>query len=1407
MTNFVQQFDAEPQSWQFLRGLRSEDLLIELIQNELDANASRTCVAFQPGRLICQGDGDPVDDAGWKRLAYVMGAGDQVESKHFRIGVKNHGLKACFKIGDEIILRSAGRRMIQTLYKDGPQQAPSPGTFPEPVLDEEAPPIGCSVEVPYRTKQLVVSKGESFELAPIDNSFVERLFWDAYKYLPKRLLGIVRPGPRDRYTLRLSHHELGAIELHWQAKRGRVINGKRGRRFTLFSRECKVSSDIPELPPVTIREQGCIFRGPSSLGSGQEIPDFFKPARGSFLAEIAWLTGKPKAVKGARRYPIEYETTSEAALTGVGVHFSGPYSSDAERHGASQSAPLNGCIDNACKDALVEIMAAYLLPRYGGGTMALYIANPPGLDDAPLKDLVERTLAKRALPLRNAQRRPSMRAKATAPKVHGTSSFPVALGPRRRSRGSMRRIVLPMLEWDQEQVSKRLSEICPNAEDQIDPAIPAPILSLLACHRSADLTTFDQNDVIERLQPQIQTKYFPWETEAEWKESLGNPSIAKKYMDVTYETIQYDGVNAEQGVVQNTYLPDANSTARPLSKMYRAVNLPPNLGGEDYAPILHPDIRNHPLLKRQAWKRPTFTLDNYLDRASLETASPENRRSFWRWLRNNWKSVKPQTRHRIADVPVWPCADGCLLPLDDLCKPRAARVASLMGSVLHRPSSDLLRVRLPNKNSRGRQSVRSIPTTEELSRFLSARLQGIPSERPLTPKERREFHKFESDIAFLAATPQLRKSLAELSSTYGVALAQDGRLKTPGKLVRSEGLPDLHLPARHIIDRPKKELDRIQGWAPAPSPTSAQIVDALIEDGARLNAHVPRLQAYIKQARHEDIAHDGLRDTPCIPFNGKLHSPGQLALHGKRNFWGEWKTIMPVLGINAEVQQLYRDVGVVGGEPNSINSRGFFRWLAPQNPRAIARHIDQVLRHIGHKLGPLMWGTEYPTIPFIPVECDGEGVRLVTKAGAARNMSKVVIPDFGPLEEQIRRRGGKRPVDLAIVESSKVMAPITTELRELGLRTLSDFAGEPISVVGKGRETSTSYVDFKGILDSLRSGVKGQELRKRLDSLDIDSRQNSLKTHWRDSLLHIQNVKTADSVSATYRLSRNTYSVTVAGKLDESSQTLWLRYDSAQRENFFDIIAEHIFQKPQKYLGPVLDRACRMAKMERNPDVYMEGSDPPEDLEVEEALGQSGEIGGLAATSGTHSAPEPAPARNIPRPGPIPTGSGIITGGRKANRSQLSRTQVATEEAQIENLKEKQYAWHCQACLSMKDPLALAPPASYVALHQNRRSVMQAHHCDQVNAEGARHAGNLLLLCQYHHLEFGDAVSRSEVVQCLRKPQDRSLTFSSDGGLPSTVQGKIVTIHPPQRQTPVSLFFTREHADYWLTKASEEGVI
>ena len=362
--------------------------------------------------------------------------------------------------------------------------------------------------------------------------------------------------------------------------------------------------------------------------------------------------------------------------------------------------------------------------------------------------------------------------------------------------------------------------------------------------------------------------------------------------------------------------------------------------------------------------------------------------------------------------------------------------------------------------------------------------------------------------------------------------------------------------------------------------------------------------------------------------------------------------------------------------------------------------------------------------------------------------------------------------------------------------------GDPVEAVGTGKTNLlSSNFDFKGVLDSLQSGLKGRQLQKRLAKLDLDTPESTLKSNWRERLTIVQDIRTADSVTAIYKLGRRRFSVPVDGKLDKESGTLWLRSDTDLRTGFFDVIAEHVFERPKKYYGSVLDQAYKMEMRERYPLEYVDEKLSQKDVETDES--NSREDRGPSAASGIHSVPKQDLSGNIPNPGQIPTGDGIIPRVIRGNGG-ARRPQSATENVQIDDLKENQYAWHCQACIAETEPKTLAPSSSYVAVPENRRLIMHAHHCDQVSANGARHVGNIILLCRCHHRALGDAVTRTEVTRAFDQAESRRLTFNSDG-VSKSLQGKVVTIHPPQRQNPVSLFFNGKHAAYWLAKATEEG--
>ncbi len=1404
-SSYVQKFDSVPQFWQFLKGLRTDDLIVELIQNDLDANAKHTFISFEPDRLVCQGDGEPVEEEGWERLSYVMGAGDQVESKQFRIGVKNHGLKACFSLGDDVVLRSDGLRMVQTLYMDGPNSHPSPGTLPCPEVDESAPSSGCSVEVPYRTKKLNVSKGEPFELDPTAEEYTDGLFREACRALPGRLMGVVCPGIRDQYTLSLYHHKLGRVKLKWRARRPKKVAGKGRVGFTLFSRECSVSSDVATVRSETFYEQACTFMGAVPKGINSEIPEFFQPEKRTFRMEIAWVTdrrGRPAAVRGARRYPIGYSGTADSALSRLGVHLSGPYRSDGERHGVAGQDPLNTRIDDACRGALVDIMACYLIPRHGARVMELYVSQDRPNDDSTL-DILRRAIQRKAIPLQprfsspRQQRRPA--ASNNGPALRNRAF----LGPRRNPSGGMKSILVPAFTWDEERLSPVLSELCPESEDQIDKSVPPAILRCLAKNRFIDpLITFDENDVIARLQYQEEDCIFRWKDESEWNSSISSAATARKYLDVVYLATQNGGLEAEEQVIENVHLPDSNSELRQLKTLYSGSILPSGLQDKQFGPILHHALVDHRLLRRQAWKPKPFTIDNYLDHADLANATVDQRKSFWRWLRESWRQLRPQTLRRLGNLPVWPDTSGYPRRLDELCEPANRRAASVMGNALDRPSGEILRSRMVKITGRGALALRRVPRIEEVEEFLSTRLATFTRDRALSREEKKDFRDLEADLSVLAAVSPLKDALEELSEEYGVALNCEGFLKNPAELVgRQSDNGLLHLPTRHVIDRSESILDRVIGWAARSEPSSSQIRDALREDSGRIETHVRRLQEYVKQSENEGASPNGILDLRCIPVEETLYSSNQLALRGRRDFWGSWKTRIPLGGISAEVQRIYKEVGVVAGEPDPTSSRHFFEWLCLQPTETIAIHMHQILRHIQHRSGPCSWESTYPAVPFIPVEGSDGQIRLVTKADATGRSTRVVIPDFEPLQDRIRASEDNRPAELAIVESPGVREPITSELLGLGLRSLKELAREPYSVIGEG-DTGEPPSYFLQALDALKSGTMGLQLPKRLDRLGVNKSQDKLRSNMRERLSVIKSVKTADTVTAKYRLARREFPVETAGRLDRESQTIWLRSGPDVEESFFDVIADLIFEQPQQYLGSVLQRAYKMELRERNPKLIPEVDGPEDEPEIDEPENS----GGLTSTTGSHPIPIPDPSKNSPSPGSIPPSSGGSGNSARPTRTNSSRTQPTDELVQIADLKENQYAWHCQACLSAAEPKTLAPTSSYAFLHQNRRQIMEAHHCDQVGAGGARHAGNLLLLCNYHHLFLGDAVSRAEVVRSFPSMVDHVVVFQSDDGGGLTVSGKLVKVHPPQRNSAIFLFFTLGHLEYWKIKALEEGI-
>jgi predicted flavoprotein YhiN len=112
---------------QFLLNTSESDLIVELIQNELDARSSRTCIRVLDDRLVCEGNGRNIETAGWKRLKFILAAGGKVTPKQGGIGAKNHGLRVAFWIGDTIHVQSGGQRTQLTTCSNPSKAKFDPG--------------------------------------------------------------------------------------------------------------------------------------------------------------------------------------------------------------------------------------------------------------------------------------------------------------------------------------------------------------------------------------------------------------------------------------------------------------------------------------------------------------------------------------------------------------------------------------------------------------------------------------------------------------------------------------------------------------------------------------------------------------------------------------------------------------------------------------------------------------------------------------------------------------------------------------------------------------------------------------------------------------------------------------------------------------------------------------------------------------------------------------------------------------------------------------------------------------------------------------------------------------------------------------------------------------------------------
>jgi hypothetical protein len=1022
----------------FLTDLRPDDILTELIQNDLDQGATLTRIEITRDQLTCEGNGRPVDEKGWLRLSYALGAGEEVEAKLDGIGAKNHGLRSCFCLGDTIVVRSGGQRIQLTVCGQGGRRFyPATWDVLEPDLD--GPAHGCRIEVSLRKQPLQFSGPDVAALRVPSESDLEALFSETSEQAPQRFLGCLRPGFYNAYTLELVHWRLGTYRFSYTSKR----LPSRGR-VPLYRRECVVK--VPGRDE-TIREDGFSFTARIAGSKGHRIPRFYK-MRGGVLCEVAWRVderGRPIQTTGRLRYPIGYSTDGPSAKTGMAVHYSAPFVSDQVRHGvAAGEADFNSDLIKACDAALVKALREHLIPRFGPSALEL-LRDPQSPSPSRERSLILSAAVRGALPAAAPMRAIRSRRDSRASRSGQTRCVPVQVA-------SGFNFLVPCYTWKRDEISSSLAELCPGGVAQLHPRCPEFVVKVLSDavyendDERANYFTFDEDDVIDRLQPSM-VGYFPWANGAAWKSELGDPARVRKYLAIVSEAIRNNAVGKDQRELlkKNGVLPDAWGEPTPWSELQRLNGSAPDVPGVLLPSFLHQALLDVPILRSGALRLETFDLDAHLSGLDFRPVAPTGRAEFFAWLRAQGHAlIKGATLAHIAEYPIWPTDNGAYVSFSDFCFPSDSKLRSLLSEHLNLPSQGVLRFPKVRRDGRGLLRLRTIPNDSELEQWYEGAFRDFDDTEPLVAEERRRFRATEDALAYVCFHPLIKRRLRWLPSTH-FTLNREGMLAATDELhLDNERVRAAALLPEDIISGSHDSLYRALHARECPSADA--VVRALQRDTGRTEAVFIRIAEYVKALERGETA-EPIGHLEIIPVDGELHAPYRLAFKGSPDYWGQWKQPIAVAELSAERQANLRAIGVISTRPLESTSQQFFRWLSSQPRGIIQAHLDQVIRHLDHEFGPLRWWNRQTDLPCLPVRGHKGSIRLVNYRQALGRPGNVLLPDFRELEDHLLERDGSRA--LVIVGTSNVRVSLLSRLRECGLPSLRLAAGPPIRVWGE----------------------------------------------------------------------------------------------------------------------------------------------------------------------------------------------------------------------------------------------------------------------------------------------------------------------------------------------------------------------
>ncbi len=387
--------------------------------------------------------------------------------------------------------------------------------------------------------------------------------------------------------------------------------------------------------------------------------------------------------------------------------------------------------------------------------------------------------------------------------------------------------------------------------------------------------------------------------------------------------------------------------------------------------------------------------------------------------------------------------------------------------------------------------------------------------------------------------------------------------------------------------------------------------------------------------------------------------------------------------------------------------------------------------------------------------------------------------------------------------ASQLLPTLRSEIADEGIDLSRDptWPRDPARLSCRLRDLGQAFAKLGIQHSKSRTGRLRAHILERIRDLSHpdDAESSPSSPDWASRLSAINRISVCGAVLAEFNVDKGLYEIPVSAQLENLTGALYIVGENVdERTALFDGISSYVFKSDApKWVRAAFERAVLMDLPEQDSD---KGEVAPDEDEENTVSGESdgGTKNDLGESRQTHGRRPDQGSHNVPKPQEL-SKEGAVNGVKEqdSRRFQL-RTTFALEEQHKQQLKEM-YAWHCQLCLAIRTPATLAPVGSYVHCQDNRRCLIKAHHPDQVHAGGARHGGNLLVICEFHHGEIGDAISGLEITKVLGTLlREECISFWSEDGKDVRLNGVLVEIPIATAGAFVPCFFAHEHREYWL---------